>query len=528
MVLKTVARAGFVDLEDSSVIKQLLAIIAREIDDSNYQLTRLQDLFAFDRAAGEDLDNRAADIVPVGLSRIRAQSAIGYLVFSRTGTTGTITIPAGTIVQTSDGISARTLRQGVITATSPEQITGHGVGRDSDLVSAIVETTGTIGNIAAGTAIRLKTRPPGISEVTNPGAFVRGRNAETDDEFRARIRLYISSLAACTVDALKYAVLGLSLADGQQIVSAHVAEDYLRPGNVTIYIDDGTGSAEQYLVASPSGVGAAFSALASGNVQTMTVSSGPFRSEHVGRNIIISSATNAVNNGTFTITSVLGATQITYVNAFGVANAADAAANWSVSDEILTPPGGAVGGEEYLTLAQAPVRIVSSVTVSKNGSPLTSGTDYFLNPASGLVRFASALSLGDIVTANYTFYTGLIELAQRVVDGVPSDRLNFPGVRPAGVNVRITVPIVIPLTIRVRLILERGYIATAVKTAVESTIFDYINTLGISGDVIRNVLIERIMSVPGVADCTLELPATNLILNDDELPRATLNNIDVL
>lgn len=527
LVLKVVARAGFIDLEDSSIVKHILAIVARELDDSNYQLTRLQDLFAIERASGADLDGRAAEIFPSGLSRVREQNAIGYLVFSRAGTSGTLTIPAGTLVRTTDGIIVRTLRQGVITATSPEQITGHGIGRDSDLVSAIAETAGTTGNIAAGTALIFQTRPPGIAEVVNPGAFVRGRNAETDDEFRARIRLYITSLAACTIDALKYAVIGLRLADGQQIVYAHVAEDFQRPGNVTIYVDDGTGSAEQYLVAAPSGVGGGFSAPAA-TVQTFTVSSGPFRAEHTGRTITFSSATNGANNGPYIITSVLGSTQVTYVNAAGVANAADATVNWSISPEVLTAAGGAVGGEEYLSLAHAPVRLSSGVTIAKNASTLTAGTDYFLNPANGLIRFASPLVATDVITASYSFYTGLIELAHRVIDGVPTDRINYPGIRPAGVNVLVTVPTIVPLTIRVRLVLARGFVATAVKNAVEGAIFDHINTLGISGDVIRNVLIERIMSVPGVSDCVLELPATNLIFNDNELPRATLNNIDVL
>ena len=528
MIAKIVARAGFVDLEDSSIIKQILAVVAREIDDSNYQLTRLQDVFSFDRATGADLDARAAEIVPSGLTRIQPQNAIGYLIFSRATNTGTISIPAGTIVRTSTGISVRTIQQGIISATSPEQITGHGVGRDSNLVPALAEVSGTLGNIAAGTAVKFAGRPPGINEVTNPGDFVRGRNAETDDEFRARIRLYLSSLAACTVDALKYAALGQQLTNGQQVLYAHVAEDFTRPGYATVYIDDGTGSAETYLNAAPSGTGGTFSAVGAGNVQTFTHSAGVFRAEHVGRTITFSGTAVAGNAGTYTITSVLGTTQVTYVNATAGAGASvDATASFAISFEIVTPTSGAIGGEEYLSLVHSPVRISSGVTLRRNNVALAAGTDYNLNPANGLIRFTTALSAGDVITASYAYYTGLIELVQRVIDGDPNDRLTFPGVRPAGVVVRVTMPTIVPLTIRVGLTIARGYVVSAVRTAVETEIFDYINGLGISGDVIRNEIIQLVMQVPGVVDCVLDLPTNNIVVADSELPRVTLNNIDI-
>ena len=58
MINKIVAQKAITDFEDSSIVKQILAAVAREIDDSNYQLTRLQDLFSIDRAAGADFGGR--------------------------------------------------------------------------------------------------------------------------------------------------------------------------------------------------------------------------------------------------------------------------------------------------------------------------------------------------------------------------------------------------------------------------------------------------------------------------------------
>ena len=72
---------------------------------------------------------------------------------------------------------------------------------------------------------------------------------------------------------------------------------------------------------------------------------------------------------------------------------------------------------------------------------------------------------------------------------------------------------------------EEGYATQDVLDEVEAAISDYINNLGISGDVIRHELIRVIMSVAGVYNCSLTSPASDVILLDDQLPRITAGNI---
>ena len=57
------------------------------------------------------------------------------------------------------------------------------------------------------------------------------------------------------------------------------------------------------------------------------------------------------------------------------------------------------------------------------------------------------------------------------------------------------------------------------KAAVRQAVKDYINTLNISGDVIRNQIIKAITLVPGVLDVELLSPADNVIILDDQLAR---------
>ena len=66
-----------------------------------------------------------------------------------------------------------------------------------------------------------------------------------------------------------------------------------------------------------------------GSVMTLTDAAGLFVAADVGRSLSIAGAANTANNGTFTITSRISATQITYVNASGVAQAY--AGNWTIT-----------------------------------------------------------------------------------------------------------------------------------------------------------------------------------------------------
>ncbi|MBV9028050.1 MAG: hypothetical protein JO311_05495, partial [Candidatus Eremiobacteraeota bacterium] len=58
-------------------------------------------------------------------------------------------------------------------------------------------------------------------------------------------------------------------------------------------------------------------AVSSGTV-TLTAAASVFTAAHVGRTLVINSATNSANNGIFVVASYVSATQITYANASGV------------------------------------------------------------------------------------------------------------------------------------------------------------------------------------------------------------------
>lgn len=454
MIARVVTRTDLSDVSDSSALKHILAAAARADDEQYYQMSLLLQLFSLDTATGEDLDERAKDVQPSAIARYEAVKATGLVTFSRTGTVGTVNIPSGTQVKTADGKVFATTAATSIGPASPQQIGGHGVGRDATPVASVAVVGGDAGNVASDTIVKFVSKPAGVDEVTNQAAFTGGQDRETDDEFRARIKTYIAGLARSTVGAIEANLAGQEdPSSGKTVQFVKVVEDLVDRGNITVYIDDGTGSAETTATA------------AGENVTTGL--SGP-------------------------------------------------------------PPDSAVGGEEYLYLDHYPVKdsVVPVLSSSTRGA-LTYGVDYLLNPASGQLYFDPALVAGEVITAGYTYFTGLIAFAQKIVDGDPLDRANYPGLRAAGILAKVLTPTVFVQTIAMTVTVLDGYNQSDVRDAVKEAVKGYVNGLGISGDVLRNEIIRRAMSVAGVYNVSLTTPAADVVLLDDQLARTTDLNMTI-
>ena len=454
MISTVVTRTALSDISDASTWKHVLAAAARQDDELYYQMSLLLKLFSLDSAKGDDLDERAKEIQPGLVYRSTARKATGNVVLSRAGVIGTLAIPAKTKIKTAGGIVFSTTAAGSITATSPEQIAGHGVGRDSGLIPATADVAGSDGNVIAGTIIKFVSKPVGVDEVTNPSAFANGTDKENDDSFLNNIKLYVSTLSRSTVESLEYGVLGVEDSEtNARIQFSKVVEDIVNRGNVTMYVDDGTGSAESY----------------------------------------------------------------------------EAVSSENVTAGLTGPPvDSAVGGEEYLFLDYKPVRTSSAFTLtSSSRGALTENTHYYLNPASGQINFTPALVAAEVITADYTRYTGLIAEAQKVVDGDLNDRTNYPGLRAGGVYVQVLTPQVLIQNIALEITIAEGYDHDEVKAAVKDAIRDYVNALGISSDVLVSNLIYISMAIAGVTNANVVTPTGDVVLLDDQIPRTTDSNITV-
>jgi len=151
-------------------------------------------------------------------------------------------ILAGTVVKVpanniNPEVDYNVLRDAVIAA-----------GEDtSDDISVVAVKAGSLGNAGINSITLFNTLPFIGAEVTNTNTFTNGRDAETDGNFRDRIKAYSSSLARGTKGAILSAIDGVSdETDGKQVESAVITEppDIGEPS--IVYIDDGQGFQPSY------------------------------------------------------------------------------------------------------------------------------------------------------------------------------------------------------------------------------------------------------------------------------------------
>lgn len=236
MFASVVTNTDLSDLADSSGIKHMLTAAARSDGEQYYQMLLLLALLSIDTAAGDDLDERAKDIQPGDISRILATKASGVVVFSRTGISGTVTISVGQKIKTAAGVIFTTTSVGTIADTK----------NDSNNVGVIADEAGSTGRVAINTVIKFVSKPTGVDSVTNASAFVTGGlDKETDPTFRQRLKDYIAGLAKCHLLGIEANLIGQEdPVTGAVVMSVKGIEDNVNRGNVIIYVDDGTGTAE--------------------------------------------------------------------------------------------------------------------------------------------------------------------------------------------------------------------------------------------------------------------------------------------
>jgi hypothetical protein len=146
--------------------------------------------------------------------------------------------------------------------------------------------------------------------------------------------------------------------------------------------------------------------------------------------------------------------------------------------------------------------------------------DYLVNEATGQIEFFDEKIpvAGSSLFALYENFINLIKTAQTAVDGDLVDRVNFPGVRSAGVKVLVkaaektAVEIVLDLTLNS----DQTDITTA-SFLVQQLVTTYVNNLDIGEDVINAEIIDRAMSVLGVTNCKVVTPADDFPIDNNRV-----------
>lgn len=219
------------DFNVGSAVRTILEAVAAITEELWFNLRFYTYKFFISTSSGEWLDRRLGDF---GMIRKQGTAAFGELIIGRdTPTQISILIPAGTIFQNAAGdIRYKTKGEARIN-----------IGDSSVLMQAEAVDVGTAYNLAAGTVLKQS----GIAITGIEWAKIKlmggGADIEDDESFKAKVPDYFDSLGRGTENAIKYAALNVT-----GVKSVTVKANHPSKGWFTIYIDDGSGTANQTLL----------------------------------------------------------------------------------------------------------------------------------------------------------------------------------------------------------------------------------------------------------------------------------------
>lgn len=124
----------------------------------------------------------------------------------------------------------------------------------------------------------------------------------------------------------------------------------------------------------------------------------------------------------------------------------------------------------------------------------------------------------------YKYFTELIAEAHKVLDGLPSNVIAYPGVRAAGTAIEVSAPLIKSIQVALTVESRDGISLNSIKNPVKSAITAYINALGVGKEVVISEVIKHVQEVPGVKSVQIDftLPIANegvIKVGSFEVPR---------
>lgn len=241
MVNHIVARSSLNDLTQTAQLMRVVVAVSRAIEKAQQLMEEMLEETDLDKATGVELDERAKIYNTSILSRQAKVKATGAaLQFSRQSAVGLITQAIGTQVKVPASAGGTDL---IYETTTLGTILNGAT--TSNNVSFRASIAGSAYNVDPDTITGFITKPSGVDFVTNLASVTNGKDEETDDQFRQKIKTYRKSLARGTISAIAGAVFGVTdSTSGKQVQWVNVIEDEWDPGSAECYVDDGAGTAE--------------------------------------------------------------------------------------------------------------------------------------------------------------------------------------------------------------------------------------------------------------------------------------------
>ena len=239
--------SGLIDMSVGSILRAIIEANAAVVQWAQWLVLLALQTTRAATSSGSDLDTWMADF---SLTRLPAEVASGVATFSRYATTMPASVPSGTVVKTIDGSVAFSVvtDQGNPAWNPTTAAYAMAIGITSLDLPIVATVPGSSGNLSSGTIGLLASPVPGIDTVTNNAPTSGGTDAETYDAFRSRFSIYFNSRSRATADAIGYAISQVN-PDLSYLLQENVGADgTTRVGNISITVNDGTGTLSSNLL----------------------------------------------------------------------------------------------------------------------------------------------------------------------------------------------------------------------------------------------------------------------------------------
>ena len=191
-------------------------------------------------STGTDLDSWMADF---SLFRLPAATASGTLTLSRFSATVSAFVPVDMTIKTQDGAVGFAVKADPTNPAWQTTLNGYTLApgvRSIDL-PIVASVGGVSGNVLSNTITTIAFAVPGIDYASNEMPTRGGRDPESDLALRSRFANFLSSRSRATSDAIGYAIALVGADLKYVILENRDAAENVRPGNVLIIVDDGSG-----------------------------------------------------------------------------------------------------------------------------------------------------------------------------------------------------------------------------------------------------------------------------------------------
>ena len=168
--------------------------------------------------------------------------------------------------------------------------------------------------------------------------------------------------------------------------------------------------------------------------------------------------------------------------------------------------------DKFYSIRQIQNIVIDNLDNTKRSVYITPSSREYKFTQANLTSISALGKIGysiDVTTGidGYLYYTGLLQLVQRTIDGFAPDSSDYPGKRAIGGRIETLPPLDYTLNLAISVTTNTGVNLGDITNNIQSVIIDYVDGLGVGQNVVMSEIISAVQAINGVATVNFVTPA---------------------